>query len=104
MLLPAGDHPNFRKNALGVKRPLSELSESSGVFLEQLSEFRVRHSILGMASHDLSNTKTTILGTTPGAIPGTDGNRHEIRKIREPIKIKLALPPPPPQNPKLPPP
>ena len=23
-----GDHPNFRKNALGVKRPFSELSES----------------------------------------------------------------------------
>ena len=35
-----GDHPNFRKNALGVKRPFSELSESSGVFSEQLSEFR----------------------------------------------------------------
>ena len=34
-----GDHPNFRKNALGVRRPFSELSESSGVFSE-LSEFR----------------------------------------------------------------
>ena len=31
-----------------------------------------------MASHDLSNTKTTILGATPGAIPGIDGNAHEI--------------------------
>ena len=31
---------DFRKNALGVKRPFSELSDSSGVFSEQLSEFR----------------------------------------------------------------
>ena len=31
-----GDHPSFRKNALGVKRPCSKLWESSGVF----SEFR----------------------------------------------------------------
>ena len=30
-----------------------------------------------MASHDLSNTKTKILGATPGAIPGIDGNPHE---------------------------
>ena len=35
-----GDHPNFRKNSFGVKRSFSELSESSGVFSEQLSEFR----------------------------------------------------------------
>ena len=30
-----------------------------------------------MASRDLSNTKTTILGATPGAIPIIDGNPHE---------------------------
>ena len=30
-----------------------------------------------MASHDLSNTKTTILGAAPGAIPGIDGNLLE---------------------------
>ena len=36
-----GDHPNFRKHALGVRRrPLSELSESSGKFSEQLLGFR----------------------------------------------------------------
>ena len=35
-----GDHPNFRRNALGVKRPFSELWESSRLFSEQLSEFR----------------------------------------------------------------
>ena len=31
-----------------------------------------------MASHDLSNTKPTILGATPGVIPGIYGNPHEI--------------------------
>ena len=36
-----------------------------------------KNSILGMASHDLSNTKTTILGAAPGAILGIDGNPHE---------------------------
>ena len=56
-----------------------ELSESSGVFSEQLSEFqsvilRLRNPILGVASHDFSNAKTTILGATPGAI---SGNPHE---------------------------
>ena len=30
-----------------------------------------------MASHDLSNTKPTILGATPGVIPGIYGNPHE---------------------------
>ena len=39
-----GDHPNFRKNALGVKRPFSELSESSGVFSEQISELEIPFS------------------------------------------------------------
>ena len=37
---PDWEPRNSRKNALGVKWPFSELSESSGVFLEQLSEFR----------------------------------------------------------------
>ena len=35
---------NFRKNALGVKRPFAELSESSGAFSEQLSEFKITFS------------------------------------------------------------
>ena len=30
-----------------------------------------------MASHDLSNTETTILGATPGAIPGIHGKPDE---------------------------
>ena len=37
----------------------------------------MRNSIIGMASHDLSNTKTTILGATPGVILGNHGNPHE---------------------------
>ena len=38
----------------------------------------MRNPILGVASHDLTNTKTTILGATPGAIPGIVGHPHEI--------------------------
>ena len=30
-----------------------------------------------MASHDLTSAKATILGATPGATPGIDGNPHE---------------------------
>ena len=41
-VIPAWGPPQFRENILGVKRPFSELSESSGVFSEQLSEFRNR--------------------------------------------------------------
>ena len=71
-----GDHPNFRKNALEVKGPFSELSESSGVFSEQLSKLEkaalgIRNSILGMASHDLINTKPAILGAIPAELPRT---------------------------------
>ena len=39
-----GNHPNFRKNALGVKRPFSELWERSGIFSEQLSELEIQFS------------------------------------------------------------
>ena len=44
MIQKPGNHPNFRKNVLGAKRPFSELSESSGVFSEQLSEFEISFS------------------------------------------------------------
>ena len=37
----------------------------------------IRNSILGMASHDLINTKPTILGATLGAIPGIAANPPE---------------------------
>ena len=36
-----GDHPNFRKKGSRSEKAISELSESSGVFLEQLSEFEI---------------------------------------------------------------
>ena len=61
-----------------MKRPFSELSESSGVFSQQLSEFKIpfsEYDIPFSAWHP--NTNTTILGATPGAIPGIDGNPHE---------------------------
>ena len=76
-----GDHPNFRKNALGVKRPFSELWERSGHSRSNSGVQKIilgmRNPILGMASHDLCNAKTTILGETPGAIPGIDGNQND---------------------------
>ena len=77
-----GNTPISGKNALGVKRPFVELSESSGVFSEQLSEFEIPFSEYEIPFseyeiHNLRNTKTTILGATPGAIPGIDGNPHE---------------------------
>ena len=37
----------------------------------------MQNFILGMAFHDLSNTKPVIFGATPGAIPGIDRNPHE---------------------------
>ena len=40
----------------------------------------MRNSILEMASHDLSNTKTTILGATPGAILGIDSEKRDVHK------------------------
>ena len=64
---------------------MEKRSRSEKAILGALGEFRgilgavlgIRNSILGMASHDLSSTKTKILGATPGAIPGIDGNPHE---------------------------
>ena len=48
------DQPNFRKNAFGVKRPFSELSEKSGAALGMRNSILgIRNSILGLASHDL---------------------------------------------------
>ena len=72
-----GNHPDFRKKALGAERPFSELWESSGALGIVNSILGVRNSILGMASHDLINTKPTILGATLGAIPGIAANPPE---------------------------
>ena len=62
-----GNHPNFRKNALGSEKAiLGALGEFRGILGAALgiqsSILGIRNSILGMASHDLSNTKTKILG------------------------------------------
>ena len=76
------DHPNFRKKPVRVKRPFSELSESSGEFSEQLSEFSKRFSECEIPFSEWHlTTWAIILGATPGAYPGAipsiDGNPHE---------------------------
>ena len=83
---------NTHSESWGPSRFQEKRSWSEKAILGALGEFRgilgaalgiqkvilgMRNSILGMASHDLINTKTTILGATPGAIPGIDGNPHE---------------------------
>ena len=42
-----------------------------------------------MASHDFSNTKPTILGATPGVIPGIYGNPHEIFSFAPPFSERF---------------
>ena len=69
-----GTTPISRKTTLIEKAILGALGEFRGILRVALG---IRNSILGMSSHDLSNTKTKILGATPGAIPGTDKNPHE---------------------------
>ena len=67
--------PHFQeKRSRSEKAILGALGEFRGILRAAL---RMRNSILGMASHDLSNTKTTILGATPGAILRIDGNPRE---------------------------
>ena len=50
----------------------------------------IRNSILEIASHDLSNTNTTILGATPGVIPGVDGNPHENFSFAPPFSERFS--------------
>ena len=74
--------PQFQeKRSRSEKAILGALGEFRGILGAALrirnSILGIRNSILRMACHDLSNTKTTILGATPGAIPGIDGNPHE---------------------------
>ena len=57
-------------------RRVPEYSQSSS----QNSKFHSRNTNFhsrNAKSHDLNSTKTTVLGATPGAIPGIDGNPHE---------------------------
>ena len=69
------------KRSRSEKAILGALGEFRGILGAALgiqnSILGIRNSILGMASHDFSNTKTAILGATPGAIPGIHGNPHE---------------------------
>ena len=78
----AWEPPQFQeKRSRSEKAILGALGEFRGILGAALgirnSILGIRNSILGMAFHDLSNTKTKILGATPGAIPGNDGNPHE---------------------------
>ena len=95
-----GNHPNFRKNALEAKRLFSELWETSGVFSEQLSEFKNNsrngksHSRNGLsrlenkycnpgyllgnrlqASHGSSALKKEIIGPEKGPMHTIKGNK-----------------------------
>ena len=78
----------YKSEAWGPPQFQEKRSRSEKAILGALGEFRgilgaalgiqnsilgIRNSILGTAPHDLSNTKPTILGATPGAIPGIGG-------------------------------
>ena len=66
------------KRSRSEKATLRALAQFQGILGAAL---RIRSSILGIrnSSHDSSNfvTRTTILGATPGVIPGIGGNPHE---------------------------
>ena len=91
VLLPLFICP-FNSEAWGPPQFQEKRSWSEETILGALGEFRgilgaalgignsilgIRNSILGMASHDLINTKPTILGATLGAIPGIAANPPE---------------------------
>ena len=84
---------NHKSEAWGPPQFQEKRSRSEKAILGALGEFRgilgaalgignsilgIRNSILGMASHDLVNTKPTILGATLGAIPAIAANPPEI--------------------------
>ena len=74
--------PQFQeKRSRSERGILGALGEFRGILGAALgignSILGIRNSILGMASHDLINTKPTILGATLGAIPGIAANPPE---------------------------
>ena len=74
--------PQFQeKRSRSERAILGALGEFRGILGAALgignSILGIRNSILGMASHDLINTKPTILGATLGAIPGVAANPPE---------------------------
>ena len=76
--------PQFQeKRSRSEKAILGALGEFRGILGAALgiignSILGIRNSILGMASHDLLNTKPTILGATLGAIPAIAATPPEI--------------------------
>ena len=74
--------PQFQeKRSRSEKAILGALGAFRGILGAALgignSILGIRNSILGMASHDLINTKPTILGATLGAVPGIAANPPE---------------------------
>ena len=49
----------------------------------------IQNSILRMASHDLSNAKTTVLGATLAMIPGFEGNTNEMFSFAPPFSERF---------------
>ena len=77
LLSEAWGPPQFQeKRSRSEKAILGALGEFRDILGAALGIQKFKIPILGMASHDLSNTKPTILGATPGVIPGTYGNPH----------------------------
>ena len=82
LLRSLGTTPISGKRSRSEKAILGALGEFRGILGAALgignSILGIRNSILGMASHDLINTKPTILGATLGAIPAIAANPPEI--------------------------
>ena len=82
-----GDHPNFRKNALGVKRPFSELSESSGYsrsrsrnwkFHSRNTKFHSRNGLSRLEQYEAHNSRSN--------------SRSDSRNCREPTRKIFICP------------
>ena len=83
-----GDHPNFRKNALGVKRPFSELSESSGVFSG--AALGIGNSILGIRKFHSRNGLSRL--DQYEAHNSRSNSRSGSRNCREPTRKIFICP------------
>ena len=82
-----GDPPNFRKNALGVKGPFSELSESSGVFSgssrnwkfhSRNTKFHSRNGLSRLDQYETHNSRSN--------------SRSDSRNCREPTRKIFICP------------
>ena len=78
----AWGQPQFQaKHSRSEKAILGALGEFRGILGAALGVQKIilgmRNPILRMASHDLRHAKPKILGATPGAVAGIDGNPHE---------------------------